>query len=126
MDVFWYWAAPGGGDAGDRFVIAEDQVTLWPRVAAEIGEEHPHWNKFQPTLAGCFYMWITAREMYGANYNRVLFELTQVPAFRALLKRPPFDLCNVVSNPMGESPLNREPYSQEALERLADIIGWEL
>jgi hypothetical protein len=86
----WYWAAWTGAvdvsPAGDKFVIASGQRELWRRVRSEIdADENCHWHSFGPkdgkaTLADCTRIFLTAREVYGANYNRLTIELAQVGA----------------------------------------------
>lgn len=115
-----------GEPAGDRFVIVGDgQDSLWRRVRREIepSERNVAWMPFgvKPTIADCFDVWLIGREIYGANYNRVTFELAQVPAFARWLKSRPADLCNYVSNSCARA-LSIEPYSEAATTRLRNLI----
>lgn len=130
----WYWAAWTGdvgemAHAGDKFVIASGQRELWSRVRREIAaDRHCHWHKFGPvdgkaSLADCARIMLQAREVYGANYNRVTIELAQVPAWAKFIKEAPSDLCNWVANPMVVEPLPRERYSVEAETRLGNQIA---
>jgi hypothetical protein len=130
----WYWAAGDRQErakpAGDRFVIASGQRALWSRVTREISLDGKAdgWNGFGPksgkaTLADCFRIFITAREHYGANYNRAVLELAQVPAFARFIKGIPSDLGNWVSNPTSCDPLPREVYTDEATAKLGARIA---
>jgi hypothetical protein len=136
----WYWAAWTGDvgevtPAGDKFVIASGQRELWRRVRTEIDVERKcHWHSFGPkdgkaTLADCARIFLTSREMYGVNYNRLTIELAQVAAWAKLIKEAPSDLCNWVSNPISLESLPREKYDvdrEEALgQRIAATLGLE-
>jgi hypothetical protein len=121
----WYWAVADDGNAGDRFVVAFGQDELWRRVRREIDrDENCSWEPFgaKPTMGDCFEVWINGRERYGANYNRVTFELACVPSFRRWLRTRPNDICNYVSNACASS-LAVQPYSHDDKERLAEIVG---
>lgn len=137
----WYWAAGDGradnnfepASAGDRLVIACGQRELWSRVRREVNlEEQCAWHGFGPkdgkaTLADCMRVFIHAREMYGANYNRVTIELAQVPAWARFIKDAPSDLCNWVSNPITTTPLPRAGYDRDIErvlgQRIAATLG---
>ncbi|MCA1400034.1 hypothetical protein [Bradyrhizobium sp. BRP56] len=138
----WYWAAGGTKprangeteitDAGDRFVVACGQRELWNRVQAEVSTTRQcAWNGFGPkdgeaTLADCLFVMVEGREMYGANFNKVVIELAQVPAFAEAIRASGVDLCNWVSNPTVHSPLSRPPYDAKAEEQLRRVIGQTL
>ena len=125
----WYWAVASMRTdseqfnlAGNRFVVACGQKELWSRVRAEISsDELCGWLALGPkdgnaTLADCMAVFLSAREGYGASYNRVVLELAQVPAFASFIHNDPQDLCNFVSSPATTIPLPREPYSYDAQE----------
>ncbi|WP_375764260.1 hypothetical protein ACE10X_13335 [Bradyrhizobium sp. Pha-3] len=134
----WYWAAGGTKprsngetettDAGDRFVVAFGQRELWERVRAEVSStEQCAWNSFGPadgraTLADCLFVMVEGREMYGANFNKVVTELAQVPAFAKAIIASGVDLCNWVSNPTLHTPLPRPKYDPKAEERLRSVL----
>ncbi len=116
--------------ARDKFVIASGQKALWTRVRRDISlnERVAGWSAFGPrdgqvSLAGYFQIFITGREHYGANYNKVVLELAQVPAFAHFIKAIPSDLGNWVSNPISQDPLKREPYSEETTSQLGAQIA---
>ena len=115
--------------AGDRFVVAQGEEPFWSRVRAEVEPgEHCACMPFgpaeaEPTLADCFRVLLTGREVYGASYNRVVIELAQVPAFARFVREAPADLCNSVSNPIGHDPLPREPYSGDAERALGQAVA---
>jgi hypothetical protein len=134
----WYWAAADtrtkedGSDferADERFVIAAGQRELWSRVRREINpKEKCSWMSFGPkdgkaTLADCFGVFISSREMYGASYNRLVLELAQVPAFATFIKERPSDLGNWISNPVTYAPLPRDRYDQEVETKLGRKIA---
>ena len=77
----------------------------------------------QVSLAGYFQIFITGREHYGANYNKVVLDLAQVPAVAHFIKAIPSDLGNWVSNPISQDPLKREPYSEETTSQLGAQIA---
>lgn len=128
----WYIALPRLGadmqQAGTRVVVACGQRALWQRVGAEISpDEKAGWWPIGSQdgtipLSECFEYLLLAREGYGADYNKLLLELSRVPAFAEFLYKAKNNLCNFVSNPLDASPLPREPYSQEALARLAQRV----
>jgi hypothetical protein len=133
----WYWAADSGrGTAGpdeferadDRFVIACGQRELWSRVRRLIDRDgHCAWDKFgpdtgKPTLADCMFVFIQARESYGASYNQLVLEFAQIPAFAQMIYKSKVDLCNWVSNPTTRTPLPRAAYDQKIQEQLGERI----
>lgn len=126
----WYIAMARGFDeemplAGKRLVVACGQRELWQRVRSEINanEKAAWWALGGPdgevSLAQCFECFVLSRENYGADLNHLLLELAQLPAFASFLLNAQRSLCNFVSNPLGSAALPREPYSQQALARLA-------
>jgi hypothetical protein len=132
----WYWAVAASKRtdseqfnlAGNRFVVACGQKELWLRVRAEISSDGQcSWLALGPkdgnaTLADCMAVFLSAREGYGASYNRIVLELARVPAFASFIHNARQDLCNFVSNPTTTIPLPREPYSTDAQERLRRTI----
>jgi hypothetical protein len=123
----WFWAAAADGPAGDRFVIEEgDENALLVRVCREIDatETDVSWNAFgiDPTLADCFDVWITCRERYGVNHNRLIVEMARIPTFARWVRSRPKHLGSYVSNPNDPSPLVREPYRVATVERLRRMI----
>jgi len=74
------------------------------------------------SLAQCMECFLICRENYGTDLNHLVLELAQVPAFASFLHDARLNLCNFVSNPLSTARLSREPYSQEALARLAGRI----
>lgn len=130
----WYWAVERSSEerspaqAGFRIILACGQRELWRRVRSELSnDERPHWHSVGSedggvTLANCFEVLLIARESYGADYNRLVVELAQIPAFADFLYTAKNNLCNFISNPMDTSPLKREPYSPEALTKLAGTV----
>ncbi|MGI3902264.1 MAG: hypothetical protein ACRYGP_29965 [Janthinobacterium lividum] len=134
----WYWAAGSSRGsspvrlAGDRFVIASGQRLLWDRVRGEVdAEEQCAWMAFGPkdgvaTLAHCFRLFLTAREVYGANLNRVVLELAQVPAFAQFVRERPERLGETVSNPLSLDPPSREPYDYAIERQLGNVVGQTL
>lgn len=132
----WYWAVADGrsngstaGQAGNLFVVANGQQALWSRVRSEIDvTEKCSWNSFgarngDTTLADCMYVFLQAREMYGVDYNRLVLEFAQVPAFAHFIHDGPSDLCNRVSNPISTDLLRREAYSETTMRALGDRVG---
>ena len=129
----WYWAVASMRTdkekferADGRFVVAAGQRELWARVRAEIApDEECGWFSLGPkdgnaTLADCLTALITAREQYGASYNRIVMELARVPSFARYIveNTKTSDLCNLVSNPISEASLTREPYNRDVEEAL--------
>ncbi|QOZ24103.1 hypothetical protein [Bradyrhizobium sp. CCBAU 51753] len=137
-DERWYWAAGGTKpsrngeteitDAADRFVIARGQRELWARVRAEVSAtEHCAWNGFGPkdgnaSLADFLFVMVEGREMYGANFNKVVTALAHAPAFAKAIVASGVDLCNWVSNPTLYTPLPRPKYDPRAEERLRSVL----
>jgi hypothetical protein len=134
----WYWAAADSmsegrpDQASDRFVVASGQRELWARVRLEVDPAAQcSWQSFGPkdgqaTLADCMTIFIMAREMYGAAYNRLTLELAQIEAFARFIKEGPLDLCNWVSNPTSHTPLPRVGYDSRAEQRLGRRIAGTL
>ncbi len=77
------------------------------------------------TLADCIWVFLQAREQYGANLNRIMLELAQVPAWTQFIRdaQQNANFCNFVSNPVSSDPLPREPHSYEAERRLRRRIN---
>jgi hypothetical protein len=69
---------------------------------------------------------LRAREMYGANYNRVVLELAKVPAFAKLIRNDTCDLGNWISNPVASAPLLRPSYDPAIERQLGNIIAQTL
>ena len=134
----WYWAAASqrGSSptrlAGDRFVITSGQRLLWDRVKGEVdSDEQCAWMAFGPkdgaaTLANCFRVFLSAREVYGANLNRVVLEMAQVPAFAEFIRERPERLGEMISNPISDDPLPREPWNHAVERQLGNVIGQTL
>src|ERR1035437_9535219 len=89
----WCWAAADSmsegrpDQASDRFVVASGQRELWARVRLEVDPAAQcSWQGFGPkdgqaTLADCMTIFIMAREMDRAGYNRVTLGLAQIEGF---------------------------------------------
>jgi hypothetical protein len=133
----WYWAldsghgnteADGSERAEDRFVIACGQRELWSRVRRQVNPAGDcAWDKFgpdtgKPTLADCMFVFMRARECYGASYNQLVLEFAQIPAFAQMIYKSKVDLCNWVSNPTNRAPLPRPAYDQKIEEQLGARI----
>jgi hypothetical protein len=134
----WYWAAASGRGssptslAGDRFVVASGQRLLWDRVRGEVDpDEQCAGMAFglkdgAATLSACFRLYLTARETYGANLNRVVLEMAQVPAFAGFIRERPERLSDAISNPISSAPLPREPYDHAIERQLGNVVGQTL
>lgn len=133
----WYWACASSSTrvddgefdlAGDRFVVACGKLELNSRIRLEIDPSgRCAWDKFGPkdgkaTLADCMPVFLTAREVYGASYNRLVLEMARVPSFASFIHDAGSDLCNWVSNPVTRSPLPQEPYDAKVEDRLGPLI----
>jgi hypothetical protein len=130
----WHWAAwsgdPGQSVAtGNRFIVAKGQQELSRRILSEVcPNERCHHARFGPadgnaSLADCMYVFLSAREQYGANYNRVIVELARVPAWALFIKQAPSVLANWISNPTSHDPLSRERYDSEMERKLGHRIA---
>ena len=130
----WYWAVSNSprsaspANAGEAFVIACGQKELWTRVRADVdSDKHCAWAKFGPrdgsaTLDDCLLVMLRAREHFGASFNRLMLELARVPAFARFIHEARMPLANLISSPLCDRSLVREPYDVYVEQQLGRIV----
>jgi hypothetical protein len=126
----WYWAAPLGEPAGDRFIIENGQDALWRRVRSEIDRsERCAWNAIHRLNKGAqlediLDMMLKVVPTYCVNMNKFAFEAAKIPIFAQFLRNARSDICNYVSNSCFPDHLSKpEPYSDQNMRRLGGIVS---
>jgi hypothetical protein len=68
-------------------------------------------------------VFLSAREVYGVSFNRLMLEFSRIPAFAKFVKDNPSDLGNSVSNPIGKGSLPRPSYDEKVETELGRRIA---
>jgi hypothetical protein len=125
----FYWACSlDNKPAKNRFVIANGQHELWPRVYVEITQDDRcAWNRVHPAdrkpqIEDIMNLLICEVPTYQINQNKFLLEAAKIPVFAEYLHQSA-NLNYIISNPLFASqPIIQEAYDAEVSLKLAHII----